>query len=637
LQSKGDIRNGYVSAADLEHQLGTNKGYITRKISDGYFKDVKKVAGRIYLSVEEADRWVNEANSPFQNYTNKDAILSLENYFIQHTERLRANSHNLFYTWITSKISNSHGRAQTVKHIYTHGIELYTLLLKHLKDNNEIYDIELDEIKNLLAMETVGKRLKKELILFYNYALTAKFESPNKRFRLERPSRKKKMQHDQSKERKIYHPKIYQKYYSFVQDIETHTQDAIKRRPYANSWLFVIMHLTNNWRANDIIYQMPNITVENIGVTNLEWFESNKLNTTQAQMIANEVYLFFQNKIANKNQTLLRFYLDPTLLLSFATAMVLCELHSRLPMKSIRKHRGQLLGTFISGKKNEYTTSTGQRINQYFFGNDPELRNFSSLVMNRSTMVYFFHNIVEGSNTDTDVALELTQITRSHLKKDTTAIYVESSNQDGSINRVSINLFNRGHFGWLYNYIINLVMNFTSRTQSLEERTIQIRNFKNEYTPLRLENWSEYILQQNKKEVSLVAKLSQFSEQQLIDLLYKLFKGEMPSKHREGQCLIFPDCENPNRKTCFGCGFFIPKEFLLIEAVSELKKRVVILRNSTLEAVRIRESKIINSILLILSEANKYLGKEKLNSFITRSELNELVDEISDMLLLNEG
>ncbi|MBJ8206582.1 hypothetical protein JDS91_36425, partial [Bacillus cereus] len=70
------------------------------------------------------------------------------------------------------------------------------------------------------------------------------------------------------------------------------------------------------------------------------------------------------------------------------------------------------------------------------------------------TMTYLFYSILEEDGEDADLALEITKNTRSHKNSDTTAIYIQAKNKDGSINSVSVNLLNRGMFGWLYNYIL---------------------------------------------------------------------------------------------------------------------------------------------------------------------------------------
>src|SRR5690606_1597863 len=105
-----------------------------------------------------------------------------------------------------------------------------------------------------------------------------------------------------------------------------------------------------------------------------------------------------------------------------------------------------------------------------FFKYSAILKDFKSLVMNRSTMTYLFNSIVDEAP-DPELALTYTQQARSHEKESTTAIYVKATNFDGSLGNVSLNLFNRGHFGWLYNTLIKLMFEDENIPLSIDVRT----------------------------------------------------------------------------------------------------------------------------------------------------------------------
>lgn len=52
-------------------------------------------------------------------------------------------------------------------------------------------------------------------------------------------------------------------------------------------------------------------------------------------------------------------------------------------------------------------------------------------------------------------------------------------NKDGSIGRVSINIFRRGNFGWLYEQLLRFTYTDNYNTLSLEERTTIVEEVKN--------------------------------------------------------------------------------------------------------------------------------------------------------------
>lgn len=637
LKNEADV-NDYVDAFKVQKELKAYKGYVTRMVRKEYFKDVKKIGKRDFISRKEIEEIQIQKSKRPPTYSNQEATSSFSSYLATLEKRIAPQSHSLFEDWAIKKINNSNGRPNVLKAIVFYVTEVYQLLLKVLEgDKKEIFNLDDEIIEHLLGDVSITLRKRKEFLLFRDYSLISKSIPSKKRFKVYRPSLTRETKEALDSEKEVYPPSVYHQYYLHVQEIEKHIGPSIENRSYANMWLYVIMHLTNNWRANDIIYQMPNISLENIGVSELDWFNSNRLTLQQAQLIANELYLYFQNQLVNKTSAPIRFYLAPPLLMSFATSIALCELHSRIAPNSFNRHKSHLLGTFFHGDNQESFASSGLTSHKLFFKDAPELKDFKSMVMNRSTMVYFFHNVVDGKTEDTDLALDLTQTTRSHLDRNTTSIYVETSNQDGSINRVSLNLFNRGHFGWTYNFIIQLLMNKVNFSDTLEERTNLIQQLRNIYTPYQIEGWSQYFVAESHRETSLAISLAKMDPQKLGQLLYKIFIGEMPSKHREGQCLTHPTCIYVKRTTCFGCESLIPMEFLLFDCVTELKKRVDILRNTTYEAIIRRESRFIDGILHLLSEANEYLGKEKLSAFITSDELRLLIDHVSDKLALSEG
>src|SRR5699024_2482451 len=93
---------------------------------------------------------------------------------------------------------------------------------------------------------------------------------------------------------------------------------------------------------------------------------------------------------------------------------------------------------------------------------------------------------------DSDLALHLSKISRSHKNDDSTSRYIQSTNKDGSINRVSFNLFKRGHFGWLYNYLLLYISQFENTQDTLEERSNLIEKTREQISPNELEYMAEF-------------------------------------------------------------------------------------------------------------------------------------------------
>src|SRR5699024_7410209 len=295
---------------------------------------------------------------------------------------------------------------------------------------------------------------------------------------------------------------------------------------------------------------------------------------------------------------LLTFIIAPDLVESLAYALAISEMHR----KTVKNEK--LLGTFIEGIYSNVLTS-GRIPHKNFFNFMQKSSNFkfSSLKMNRTVATYLFYSITEEDGGDSDLALHLSKISRSHKNDDSTSRYIQSTNKDGSINRVSFNLFKRGHFGWLYNYLILYVSQFENTQNTLEERSNLIEKTREEISPNDLENMAEYVhnslipvnlkvnstnvevFTQNiyNKRQSVISKLKSYSKEEIRDFITNLAKGNLPAKNEHAQCLVYPDCKNPKLSSCFSCEYVIPGNVMLIQLNEEIKRLINNLQNLTNE------------------------------------------------------
>ncbi len=128
--------------------------------------------------------------------------------------------------------------------------------------------------------------------------------------------------------------------------------------------------------------------------------------------------------------------------------------------------------------------------------------------MNRSLLTHFFYTIT-NSGKHSEISHELTKNLRNHRNMNSITAYVQSTNSDGTLDAVSLNLFNRGTFGWLYNFIIDLAMDKVTENDLLENRTSIIQAYKKEYSPSQLEDISFLLLKYQNERESIVDKLIQ--------------------------------------------------------------------------------------------------------------------------------
>lgn len=509
--------------------------------------------------------------------------------------------------------------------------------------NNEIFLISTNEIEDMLNEKSpFTKNEKKILIPFLRYVYGQKNIDYDVEYALVTTNKNRTNDQD------IYSPELFHELYQYVKMVKMHIPFAVNNRSYANMWVYTILLLTDFIRGQDLIMNTPTIDLESLGIKSQDWFIENKLSEFDSQFIINQLYLHFRNKRTSKTDELLTFLVAPDLLEPLAYALAISELHRKVEESEL------LLETFLEGVFNNIKTS-GKAGHKKFFHRLKAASDFqfSSLKMNRTVATYLFYSITEEDGQDSDLALHLSQVSRSHKKADSTSRYIQSTNKDGSINRVSYNLFRRGHFGWLYNYLILYVSQFENTQDTLEERSNLIEKVREDIAPHHLENMAEYAhnslipidLEDNtnntetfiqniyKKRQTVISKLKRYSKEEIREIITKLANGKLPAKNENAQCLVFPNCKNPRLSNCFSCEYVIPGNIMLIQLNEELNRLINSLKNLTNEMIIKKDSMFLMHALLIWKEARIAFGDEKVNAYIptkkTWQEIETIAHKIS--------
>ena len=66
----------------------------------------------------------------------------------------------------------------------------------------------------------------------------------------------------------------------------------------------------------------------------------------------------------------------------------------------------------------------------------------------------------------------------------------------------------------------------------VEQSTALIEQFRKELSPYQLEQLGQFLVRQQQSKHSLALQLSNLTETELMTLLHKIYKGEMPAKLR---------------------------------------------------------------------------------------------------------
>ncbi|MGE7431838.1 hypothetical protein ACQKLM_27820 [Bacillus thuringiensis] len=401
------------------------------------------------------------------------------------------------------------------------------------------------------------------------------------------------------------------KIYKYTQQLDTHLNQAITDKQYANLWLFIMILLTNAWRPSDV-FRIPPIQPEIIGIPNIDWLKCHRITKPKAQKIINIIRSY--NLVTAKNGMPRDFTCNLDLLEPMVTALCICEFHRR-------KSNIPTIIDFTTKRKKK-NTITASDFN-HFFERNIKLQHikFSPLIANRSLMEHLFYSIQEKKGKGNS-AFELVMKLRKH-KTEVTKEYIS----DGG-NKISLHLFSRGEFGFLYNHLIELLTDKSEST--LSQRTLDICQLKQFFEPFEVENFSYFFSKiMNDEEQSLMDRLLSLTPDQALEHMRKMYLGHMPSKNLDAQCLIYPNCHRPsNMFNCNQCPFAVHNVYALTSIFNEFEDSIQRYKNTQKNGVKQREQNTIFKLQNLLIKAIEKFGEDYVFSFYTGGE-NAFVQQLT--------
>lgn len=641
LEEQKNIKEGYIPLKDAAQQIKKNVTAIIQRI-DSYFPNaMKNIHGKWIVPNDDIQKYL-ESKTKVEVYDSNVALkqlLTLINNDInnfKYPETLDLYKEFVRIQFNKIRGANAHIRSEESAYKY-----LFIFLKENL--NNEIFLLTIKETEILLKKAT-SKKQKILIPRFINYCHSLKGIDSDEKIKIDLSERKKNGT--------IYPPIIFNEIYTYSKNIELHKINALINQSYANMWTYTLLLLTDFIRGGDLILQIPKIDLKEINAETLNDLQDGVLNFNECNVIINQLYLHFRNKRASKNKQFLTFIVSPDLIEPLAYALVISEMHRRLFNDSL------LLSTFVSKTKYQKVYTSGLRKHKKYF-NASALSNdfkFHSQTMNRSVATYLFYSIMEEDAENADLALALTQSSRSHLDGNSTAIYIQLTNKDGYLNRVSINLFRRGYFGWLYNYLILAALDGNDVKHTFEERTLAIEELRKKYKPIQTEKIgklyldyieaadvekelkehtdAEKITTAYSKHNSVIEKLKHYSKEKIIEILTKLAKNELPSRSEFGQCLIYPKCAYPKKENCFKCEYFIPQYLVLIELKQEINKIIDLIYSSDNELMINKYTSFLMHYLFLWKEARVAYGEELTSAYLSKDFIIAKIENIAHKLSL---
>ncbi len=539
--------------------------------------------------MEDYDNYyaVKEEKNPYDRYVKE--IKNLGNGQEKLDKTLK-----LFNVFVNQQLEKTKNQLQKVKTM----VSLWKYLLNTL--DKEIYLYKNEEICNLIKSARIGQREYAELCLFLKFVLD-KQENCTFDMRLSQ-KREAKVKSEQD----FYTEEEWEGFVNFIFDIDLHIQKAFVTPLYAKYWLYCMLQCSLAWRVEDIL-NMPALQMD-VEKYTLEWFEQNEFNYAMAWEIVNAAGKFIEQDRVNKTGAKKHFIILNSFALATAIGFIICE-----------RHRQDAGDTGLFGK-----FWMNYRIMAKQLGS--KIEGFSNLKATRT--ILSFANETASYMDYSMQAVSIASYMRSHMAdksgfSDMTVTYLKSSFDERELLTLPLKMGELGLFGWLYNEILTAM---DEKPETGKEEVIGA--VREEVAPDKLEKYSGYLLQEQKKRAEVIAEIMEYTAGDLKELCRNLRSGARQGKKEDIYC-IKSSCQYPISQNCELCRYAVPSIHALHvigqEASGLLDK---LLNGQGTDRDRERYSFQLFKLLTILKEAKEELGVEFVSSFADYEVIGKKLEKL---------
>lgn len=347
----------------------------------------------------------------------------------------------------------------------------------------------------------------------------------------------------------------YKQIYEYSIDISTHKLKAIedleslikneKYNHYDSYWLYILTHLTNNWRHSTIISAIPQIELSETEIINLEWLKHNNLNINDANKIIFQIGRTV--KEISKTGAEAEFNIPEPLKIAFATAACICQLRvNYLPKENNLKNSdtGQLL--WLNKK---YVITPKRTVHKSFFRDFIPLFKFSNRKMNR-TLTTLIWSVFKS--------LKVSQVSRSHLSEDSTMHYIKLS--DKQLDELVTQIFERNSFGYISQLLTERLFEEDDDKKTQTKKILAIQEKFGDVQKIEVSiGLLNLIAKQNDDVLKFVNGLTQ---EEINNLISKSMTNTLYTKQRYYQC-VFSKCKYDEYQECSNCPYSIINVYAL--------------------------------------------------------------------------
>lgn len=350
----------------------------------------------------------------------------------------------------------------------------------------------------------------------------------------------------------------------------------------------------------------------------LHWFEENVFDMKNANCIISNTKLSVEQYRTQKTNAYKHFNIPDSFKLPVAIAIIILEQWRR------RMKAESLFGRDSFSNTQTLAKHLGEIMNQ-----------FSSIKANR-TLLSLVDNLA-GETETADGYIRVSTYMRSHKANyynmsDTTSIYLHSLYSDTELNEVTIQLYDRGPFGWLYDSLLKVA---EDETVPQKEQTDLIVQMKQGISADRLEQLSELLYQQSITKERVINEIMKLSQDEIKDVIKKLADGDLNSKQDGVMCIRENNCKYPVRTDCMNCEYSILTIYTLLSVCIELNN-IFQKKIPSCQYDRIRTMDKMLKLYSVIKEAEVAFGEEYVNSYVGSAELKQNVCDTYNLLSAKE-
>lgn len=542
-----------------------------------------------------------------------------------HLNKYDAEIHNkypiLFETYkdfIYEKITNSKSSEKNLMAMVGTCVNLFRYLLScmdefALKNKEENFDVNsLTEID--IRKIITSKDIPITYVQYLGYYLTYLKESKQLAIDI---TIKVKQGIKMKKDTDFYSLEEWSKFVNLAVDIDKHIQKAMNNVTYAKCWLYLLLHLCLAWRKSDILSISALDNLLDIEKYDLNWFEENVFDMKDANYIISNTKLAVEQYRTQKTNAYKHFNIPDSFKLPVSIAIIIVE-----------QWRRRMKIESLFGKD----SFSGTQILTNYLGEPMD--KFSSIKANR-TLLSLVDNLAEEVKASEYV--KISTYMRSHKTNyynmsDTTSIYLQSMYSDTELNEVTIQLYDRGMFGWLYDSLLKAA---EDEKVPKEEQTDLIVQMRQGMPADRLEQLSEMLYQQSITKERVINEIMKLSHDEIKNIIKKLADGNLTSKQDGVLCIRENNCKYPVRTDCMNCEYSIPTVYTLLSVCTELNN-IFQKKIPSCQYDKIRTMDKMLKLYSVVKEAENTFGEEYVNSYIDSLELKQNICNTYKLLSAKE-